>query len=927
MMKFFDWCRNGLVFFGLLICANVRSAAPELSANDYVAGEVLVRFQTSQTLAAAQQVAARHGLAMLRHYNWLSRHEGQVIGLFRSTKLSTAALLKELLAEPAVAFAEPNYLRYTSDLPMPNDPRFKFLWGLRNTGQAVNGINGTTNDDIGFLRAWGFAPVATNEIVVGVIDTGLDVTHPDLVSNLWTNPGGIPGDNYVGDVHGYDFALGTGDLTDSGFHGTHVAGTIAATGNNGIGVIGVDFQAHLMGLKASDNGSNLASSAIIEAIQYATLMKGGGVNIVALNASYGGGSYSSTERSAMAAAGDAGIVFCVAAGNNATNNNKVKVYPASYRLTNMIVVAASDQNDTLASFSNYGATTVDLAAPGVNILSCLPVSQPGNNTYVQQSSNAISGNALTYSGATSSNGLIGTIYYCGLGYRTNFPVAVSNNIALIERGILYFSAKVTNAMAAGARAVIVFNNTNGNFSGTLGSAGNWIPAISISQADGQALQSVLPATATLFNYLDPTQIYQYLDGTSMATPHVSGAVAFAAMNFPTDSVPQRIQRILANVTPVAALAGKTVTGGLLNLARMVDPNYTTPGSPTISSQPASATNMSGDTVAFSVGANGTAPLAFHWRRNGVNLTSDGRISGATNSLLTITGVLTNDVGNYAVVISNNFGSITSRVAVLNVFPSYAALPVAITGEGTLKSNYNNTVLMMGQTYIMTAKPAKGYVFSNWVEQVNGSVIFTTNNATLNFVMQSNLTITAVFVDVQKPVLKIVSPKNKQKWTNAVFVVAGTVKDNGPVAVVNCQLNGGVWTNAQTGNGWTNWSATETLVSGNNTIRAYAVDAGGNRSATNSVVMSYLPPTGLVAKPGVAPNPPLQFELANAGLSVVNGTWLVKVIGPADAVVVIESSPDMVNWTPIQTNTMAGDGIIVTVPINPQPSQFIRAHTP
>ena len=563
-----------LTVIGLALSSSAPASA---LAADYVEGEVLVRFRASENPATAKAAAALHGTTLARHFAWLSAHEGQVIGLLRSPTRNTADMLAELKTDPAIAWAEPNYLRYTTDLHTPNDPKFSQLWGLHNTGQWLNGINGTANDDIGFLKAWGLAQSTTNEVVVGVIDTGVDITHPDLVANLWTNPGEIPGNGldddgngYPDDVHGYDFSLGTGTLTDSGHHGTHVAGTIAASGNNALGVIGVDFQARLMVLKASTDGTYLTSAAIIEAIQYATLMKTRGINVVALNASYGGGGYSYNEQSAMQAAGDAGIVLCVAAGNNSADNDSTAFYPASYRLPNMIVVAASDQNDALASFSNYGAASVDLAAPGVNILSCLPVAQFGNSTYVQQSTNVFSGNAMTYSGTTSLTGITANIYYCGLGYPADFPAAVSNNIALIQRGTLAFSDKVTSAMSAGASAAIIFNNTSGNFLGTLQTAGNWIPAISLSQADGQALQAALPAVGTVVNGPDPAQIYQFLDGTSMATPHVSGAVAFAAMNFPTESVAQRVQRILANATPVPALAGKTITGGRLNLARLVD---------------------------------------------------------------------------------------------------------------------------------------------------------------------------------------------------------------------------------------------------------------------------------------------------------------------------------------------------------------------
>jgi subtilisin family serine protease len=236
----------------------------------------------------------------------------------------------------------------------------------------------------------------------------------------------------------------------------------------------------------------------------------------------------------------------------------------------MIVIAASDQNDALATFSDYGATTVDLAAPGVNILSCKPVSQFGNDTYVQQALAVYQANALNYSGLTTSNGITAAIYYCGLGNPADFPTNVNNNIALIQRGTLFFSEKVSNAMAAGARAAVIFNNIAGGFIGDLQNPGNWIPAIGLSESDGQALLAALPASGTVVNAPDPANVYQLLDGTSMATPHVVGAVAFAAMNFPTETIAQRIQRILANVTPVAGLAGKVATGGRLNLARSVD---------------------------------------------------------------------------------------------------------------------------------------------------------------------------------------------------------------------------------------------------------------------------------------------------------------------------------------------------------------------
>ena len=565
-----------IVGLALLIGVAVHGAVVVTNAN-YVEGDVLVQFRDLRTAEQAKQVATLHNCELTKHFAWLSQHSGHTIGLFHASNRSTAELLAELSAEPAVAMAEPNYRRSVSDLRTPNDADFGELWALHNTGQSVFGFSGSPGADIGFLPAWGMARPSTNEVVVGVVDTGLDITHPDIVSNLWTNPGEIPGngidddgDGYVDDVHGYDFADGTGTLTDSGYHGTHVSGIIAATGNNGIGVIGVDFKARIMVLKVSSDGTSIDSAAVVEAVQYAAMMKERGVNVVALNGSFGGTDYNSAEASAIQAAGDENIIFCAAAGNNTNDNDTTPFYPAGYHLSNMIVVAASDQNDQLASFSNYGATSVDLAAPGVNVLSLLPLSLNGNSGSVQQSSNEFTAYPLEYAGTAPTNGVRGTMYYCNLGNPGDFPAGVSNSLALIQRGTLTFAAKVSNAMSAGARAAVIFNNTTGNFNGTLGAAGNWIPAVSLSQADGQTLEAALPDAVTVFNAPDPTQSYQFLDGTSMAAPHVSGAVAFAAMNFPNESAVQRVQRIFTHTTPVPGLAGLVATGGRLNLAATVD---------------------------------------------------------------------------------------------------------------------------------------------------------------------------------------------------------------------------------------------------------------------------------------------------------------------------------------------------------------------
>ena len=554
---------------GLLAPEARAAAAPA----QYVEGEALVIFTAATSAGDAAATGARHHLETLRTYPTISREHQHQHCHVRSATQSTAELIAELQLDPSVELAEPNYLRHVGSMAAPNDPNFTKLWALRNTAQAVNGTTGKSGADIRFLDAWGLAKPSTTEVVVAVLDTGIDPTHPDLAPNLWTNPGEIAGDGldndgngYVDDVHGYDFVGGVADPEDSGLHGTHVSGIIAAVANNGVGVVGAAFNAHLMALKISADGTTIDAAAEIAALDYAVMMKARGVNIVAINASFGGPTYSASESNAIQATANAGIVFCTAAGNETANNTLVPTYPANYRLSNMLVVAASDQTDQLASFSNFGLN-VDLAAPGTNIFSTIPTWQ-GTLSTLTRATTSYAAAPFIYAGL--SPGISGTLYYCGLGNPGDFPAAVAGNIALIQRGTLTFAEKLTNAANAHATAAIIYNNTSGTINGTLGSPGGWIPALAISQSDGQTLKAALPTTVSISNIVSLAASYSYEDGTSMATPYVSAAVAFAASNFPNETAAQRVARIVGNVTPVAALAGKVASGGRLNLARLVD---------------------------------------------------------------------------------------------------------------------------------------------------------------------------------------------------------------------------------------------------------------------------------------------------------------------------------------------------------------------
>ena len=305
-----------------------------------------------------------------------------VILIKGSTDLGFQEVVAALDDLPGFRLAEPNFAGLHV-LATPNDPDFDLLYGLNNTGQT----GGTADADIDALEAWDIA-TGNSSIVVGVIDTGVDYTHPDLAANIWTNTweaGGTAGidddgNGFVDDVHGYDFVNGDGDPYDDHYHGTHVSGTIGAVGNNGVGVAGVNWNAKIMGIKFLDSGGSGSTDGAIAAVNYANMMRnlwvssGGakGANIRLTSNSWGGGGYSDLLRSAIADSGTAGLLFVAAAGNGYSDIDSSPFYPASYDPDNLISVAATDHNDLKADFSNWGATSVDLGAPGVDTYSTMP---------------------------------------------------------------------------------------------------------------------------------------------------------------------------------------------------------------------------------------------------------------------------------------------------------------------------------------------------------------------------------------------------------------------------------------------------------------------------------------------------------------------------------------------------------------------------
>lgn len=256
-----------------------------------------------------------------------------------------------------------------SPVGAPNDPLFGDQWALNNTGQ--NG--GKANAHIDALKAWAKTQ-GSAEVVVAVLDTGVDYAHKDLAENMWIRPASVPrySDAELGsinDLQGYDANANAGDPMDDNGHGTHCAGIIGAEGNNGEGVSGINWNVKIMPLKFLGRGGFGNVSDAIEAINYAIDRKKNGVNLRVINASWGSTQRSKALEDAIKAAGQAGILFVAAAGNSSTDNDRRAHYPSNYDLPNMLSVAALDRNDQLASFSNYGAKTVHVAAPGREITS------------------------------------------------------------------------------------------------------------------------------------------------------------------------------------------------------------------------------------------------------------------------------------------------------------------------------------------------------------------------------------------------------------------------------------------------------------------------------------------------------------------------------------------------------------------------------
>ena len=350
--------------------AVTASQPPPGSAGEstFVPGELLVRFERGVNGTERGELRRDQGLLFERNLPLPG------VQLVQTDGKPVAAAAAALEREQGVAYAEPNYIYRTSAIP--NDPGFDQLWGLNSTGQAVAGTSGTPDADVDAPEAWDVTTGAAGT-VVAVVDTGLDQVHPDLAPNVWANPGETAGNGadddgngYVDDARGWDFVGNSPNPTDPNGHGSHIAGTIGARGNDGAGVAGLNWQVSLMPVRATNASGGATAAQVAAGLAYAGA-EGARVANVSLGAPF------ASSAIADAVARSPNTLFVAAADNGGAdgvgdNADVVGDFPCSLPAPNLVCVAASDRNDNLTAFSNFGPTSVDLAAPGVAIGSTIP---------------------------------------------------------------------------------------------------------------------------------------------------------------------------------------------------------------------------------------------------------------------------------------------------------------------------------------------------------------------------------------------------------------------------------------------------------------------------------------------------------------------------------------------------------------------------
>lgn len=553
---------------------------------------------------------------------------------------SIRSVRKAAAALDAVAYAEPNFI-YRATETRPDDPGFRNLWGLDNTGQSILGSAGVVDADIDAIEAWDTTR-GSRTVAVGVVDTGIDYSHVDLASNMWTNPGesgdgretnGIDDDNngYIDDWRGWDWVDGDNDPADLQGHGTHVAGTIGARGNDGVGITGVNWRIGLVPLRSLGADGSGTTAGIAAAFAYA-----GRLGIPVVNASLGGPGFSQTLSDTIARYPN--TLYVVAAGNDGKDNEATPQYPCNYTASNLLCVASTTNADRLSSFSNYGAVSVDLAAPGSSILSAVPnfvdvfrdpfdTELAGRWTTTggwgrgQDSSGAFLSDSpgSGYVGpsdtqvTTEASTNLSSVRGCRLRYDLRLGLGTNQDLLRVEAsrdGQTWQSVARWSGSTSGRW--ISMNDDLSNFDGT---AAVYLRFRLIASAGSQGAGADIDNVRIQCLAGEPSSNYSYYSGTSMASPHVAGAAGLLWGALASPSVPQVRDALVTGADPTPALAGKVVSGARMNVARslkLLGPLVEQPQTPPSSPAPTAARptpSPSGTTPGPSPTSGGTTPTS------------------------------------------------------------------------------------------------------------------------------------------------------------------------------------------------------------------------------------------------------------------------------------------------------------------------------
>lgn len=377
-----------LLFSSLIsFSASAEDKNSEKIREDHAYDQLIIGYtdQGSSTEKLAIREKSRRDISALS-YESISPRDSRTEVVKLGSNVSVEEAIKRLKGQPGIRFVEPDYIVHA--LAVPSDPYFTStstpLWGMRGPASSPPNQFGSNA-----ASAWAQNYLGNTNVAVGVVDEGIQVLHPDLVGNIWSNPSEIPGNGkdddgngYADDINGWNFVNNNATVYGGGTldaHGTHVSGTIGAKSNN-VGVVGVNWNVNIISAKFLAANGGTTSNAI-KAIDYLTDLKRRGLaNIVAINNSWGGGGFSQALLDAINRAGDQNILFVAAAGNSSSNNDSVASYPSNYQCDNsgtrgwdcVIAVASINSSGARSTFSNFGVTTVDLGAPGEGIWSTVP---------------------------------------------------------------------------------------------------------------------------------------------------------------------------------------------------------------------------------------------------------------------------------------------------------------------------------------------------------------------------------------------------------------------------------------------------------------------------------------------------------------------------------------------------------------------------